>query len=289
MKAAGDDVEIVTPDDKDEAPENDENGYPITTITGFRFPLYDQLFLSFFDFPRINVMWARCVNIFSWGKYKLKCVVVVVVVVARRERAGCDGARWRARPRSRHQHRDETTRAVAAADARRGGDWRGREGGDATRERAFSRSVVQRAYEMSARGVERGVEMCASPRRVASLRARRRRATVVAVISDRAVVSRDRSIVGRRPSARPPVRRRYKVGGTRRRPIGARLGLRKRKMAEQQALEPRAGWRWDLFRGECFDAINTDPPADIMHCSTPGFMFKVKKSFALPIFHSCPT
>ena len=84
MKAAGDDVEIVTPDDKDEAPENDENGYPITTITGFRFPLYDQLFLSFFDFPRINVMWARCVNIFSWGKYKLKCVVVVVVVVARR-------------------------------------------------------------------------------------------------------------------------------------------------------------------------------------------------------------
>lgn len=39
LRRAGDDVSIVTPDDTSEAPE-EAHGYKITTVSGFRFPLY---------------------------------------------------------------------------------------------------------------------------------------------------------------------------------------------------------------------------------------------------------
>jgi len=45
QKQAGAEVSIITPDDSEEAPAN-HLGYPITTIRGFRFPLYKQIYLS---------------------------------------------------------------------------------------------------------------------------------------------------------------------------------------------------------------------------------------------------
>ena len=45
QKKAGAQVSIITPDDSPDAP-NDFLGFPITTIRGFRFPLYKQIYLS---------------------------------------------------------------------------------------------------------------------------------------------------------------------------------------------------------------------------------------------------
>jgi sulfoquinovosyltransferase len=39
LRRAGDDVSIVTPDDTEQPPD-EAHGYPITTVSGFRFPLY---------------------------------------------------------------------------------------------------------------------------------------------------------------------------------------------------------------------------------------------------------
>jgi hypothetical protein len=46
----GHDVEILTPD-KDPNPPKVFNGYPITTVRGYEFPLYNQITLSF-DFQK---------------------------------------------------------------------------------------------------------------------------------------------------------------------------------------------------------------------------------------------
>jgi len=45
QKKAGAQVSIITPDDSPDAPSN-FLGFPITTIRGFRFPLYKQIYLS---------------------------------------------------------------------------------------------------------------------------------------------------------------------------------------------------------------------------------------------------
>ena len=45
QKKAGAQVSIITPDDSPDAP-SDFLGFPITTIRGFRFPLYKQIYLS---------------------------------------------------------------------------------------------------------------------------------------------------------------------------------------------------------------------------------------------------
>ena len=50
---AGDTVEIVTPDDVEDAP-TEKWGFPITTIKGFRFALYSEICLTF-DLRRISL------------------------------------------------------------------------------------------------------------------------------------------------------------------------------------------------------------------------------------------
>ena len=45
LKEFGDEVAVATPDDKPEAPD-EFMGYPITTLEGFRFPLYAHLCLT---------------------------------------------------------------------------------------------------------------------------------------------------------------------------------------------------------------------------------------------------
>lgn len=50
MKSMGQEVEILTPD-KDPNPPTEFNGYPITTVRGYEFPLYNQITLSF-DFQK---------------------------------------------------------------------------------------------------------------------------------------------------------------------------------------------------------------------------------------------
>ena len=50
MKSMGLEVEVLTPD-KDPDPPQEFNGYPITTVRGYEFPLYNQITLSF-DFQK---------------------------------------------------------------------------------------------------------------------------------------------------------------------------------------------------------------------------------------------
>ena len=62
LRAAGDDVGVITPDDKPEAPES-YLGFPIETIHGFRWPLYESLVISFFDYPRLAVFASRVLGL----------------------------------------------------------------------------------------------------------------------------------------------------------------------------------------------------------------------------------
>jgi len=86
QKKAGADVSIITPDDSAEAP-SDFLGYPITTIRGFRFPLYKQIYLSFGLSPVEGMrkgLWRR---LRPWNeikkrrKNKIECLSAVSDVV----------------------------------------------------------------------------------------------------------------------------------------------------------------------------------------------------------------
>lgn len=86
QKKAGAEVSIITPDDSEDAPSSFLD-YPITTIRGFRFPLYKQIYLSWGIAP-LEGMRQGLINrlnplsgIKTRRKKKKECLSVVSEVV----------------------------------------------------------------------------------------------------------------------------------------------------------------------------------------------------------------
>ena len=86
QKKAGAEVSIITPDDTPNAP-TDFLGFPITTIRGFRFPLYKQIYLSWGIAPADGLRQGLLRRFRPWQrvttrrKNKAECLSIVSEVV----------------------------------------------------------------------------------------------------------------------------------------------------------------------------------------------------------------
>jgi len=86
QKKAGAEVAIITPDDSENAP-SEYLGFPITTIRGFRFPLYKQIYLSWGFSPVEGMSQGLWRHLLSWNriatrrKNKQACLSAVSEVI----------------------------------------------------------------------------------------------------------------------------------------------------------------------------------------------------------------